>query len=376
MNKLYLKLYSITFAILLTGATSLNAQVTIGSGEKPAEGALLDLKQESKTDGAANSHKGLGLPRVKLTNKANLFPMFSDDTDYRDNTEGKKEIEDSAHTGLVVYNINTDFCEEIYPGVQVWDGVKWNPLTKGVFPSETDILIDKRDPTKPVNYKIGKFDDAGWWMLENLRAEIWPDGNTTDLNISKNLPAAQYTPGDTEARYYYPNFDEQYFLDNPHHGYVYSWNAAARTSTTSQEANEATKGQGICPNGWHLPTFEEWEQLREAVRKNPCKFAHSNINEDTGYNMQSQVITPNGVSRSPEQGGFNGALVGRISFSNAYPPDDPQGLKTSWFGERALYFTSNTTSTFALISDLNQAYFWNGNTGFMSVRCKKDDVVE
>lgn len=383
MNRLYLKLMSITI-ILLMQTSSLNAQVTIGSGNKPSEGALLDLKQNTNT--MANSSKGLGLPRVNLTDRGNLYPMFIEDSDYQNNINGKKNEEDASHIGLVVYNLNTDFCEELYPGVQVWDGSKWMPLSKGVFPSETDILIDERDPAKPVQYKVGRFKyvlpdgrvaDAGWWMLENLRAEIWPDGNTTDLNISKGLPVQQYTPEHTQARYYYPKYDEEYFLNHPQHGYVYNWHAAARTSTLLEHASEATKGQGICPNGWHLPTQEEWDFLSDIIYYNPCPYAHSKVNDNFGYNMQSREYTPNGASRTTEQGGFDSPLLGWIYFDNGLDENgNIRGLQSKWVGERGIYLSSNKQLSFTLLADQNPTGFWVGNTGFFPIRCKKDDTVK
>lgn len=49
-----------TLLYLSLTTINLNSQITIGSSEKPADGALLDLKQEGITT------KGLGLPKVQL----------------------------------------------------------------------------------------------------------------------------------------------------------------------------------------------------------------------------------------------------------------------------------------------------------------------
>lgn len=352
--------------------TSVWGQVTIGNNNSPAEGAILQLKQDENL--TVNSAKGLGLPRVILTDKNSLFPMFKGDTDYENNTNNKKADEDIAHTGLVVYNLNTDVCEEIYAGIQVWDGKEWILLGDGVFPSETDILIDTRDPAKTEQYKIGKFGDAGWWMLENLRAEIWPDGNSTDLGISKAQPVGKDEPAATEAHFYYPNFDENQFLNNPHHGYMYNFHAAARTTTRAQDANASTAGQGICPNGWHLPAYNDWVELVNAVYKNPCQYAHSKVNIDTGYNMQSKSEAPNGVSRTKEQGGFDSPLLGLIVFQNGLDPGTglPIGPETWWVETRANYWISDTHSYFVLDKDINRAAYYSSNFGWVPIRCKKD----
>lgn len=113
---------------------SIQAQVTIGLPEEPVSGALLQLKnQDEVSEGKANSNKGLLLPRVKLSDKYQLLPMFLKDiedplsgpsTDY---VTSKTEI-DAMHTGLTVYNMNEDYEKDLCLGVNLWDGEKWNCL--------------------------------------------------------------------------------------------------------------------------------------------------------------------------------------------------------------------------------------------------------
>ena len=87
------------FSVLLfTFYGFVSAQVTIGMGEAPTEGSLLQLKENSVADDGPNSTKGLGFPRVSLTHKGDHRPMFPSGTSLE-----QKLI----HTGLVVYNTNT-----------------------------------------------------------------------------------------------------------------------------------------------------------------------------------------------------------------------------------------------------------------------------
>jgi hypothetical protein len=53
--------------------------VTIGSTNEPVAGAILQLKEKEVNDGSPNSNKGIELPRVELTDKNQLFPMFQSD---------------------------------------------------------------------------------------------------------------------------------------------------------------------------------------------------------------------------------------------------------------------------------------------------------
>lgn len=108
------------------------AQVTIGAGEQPVSGALLQLKdKENVTDGTFNASKGLALPRVTLSDKHELYPMFLQNQE--DPTSGpnadyaaNKSTLDKSHTGLIVYNLVEDDDKELCLGLNQWDGEQWN----------------------------------------------------------------------------------------------------------------------------------------------------------------------------------------------------------------------------------------------------------
>ncbi|MDR0427098.1 MAG: hypothetical protein LBH12_00685, partial [Dysgonamonadaceae bacterium] len=126
-------------AVLTIGAPSVCAQVTIGLSAEPSEGALLDLK-EYPSNQSVTSTKGLGLPRVSLTDLNELYPMLTSST-----------LEDKlAHIGLMVYNMSPS--PKISGGLHVWNGEKWQPLGSGVVeyvdpagPGEVGVLKDPRD---------------------------------------------------------------------------------------------------------------------------------------------------------------------------------------------------------------------------------------
>ncbi|MFT3993223.1 MAG: FISUMP domain-containing protein [Dysgonomonas sp.] len=107
------------------------AQVTIGSGKPPVLGALIQLKENENLK--ENSAKGLILPRVRLSDKENLFPMFTatgnTNSDYSDPTY--KSEQDKLHIGLVVYNTNP--CLPFGKGVFIWDGQSWEAISKPIF---------------------------------------------------------------------------------------------------------------------------------------------------------------------------------------------------------------------------------------------------
>jgi hypothetical protein len=89
-----------------------HAQVTIGSNESPATGALLDVKQQNDITGGITSTKGILFPRVGLTALNSLSPLVG----------GTPSLgEKLTHKGIVVYNIGTNLKEGLYS----WDGDEW-----------------------------------------------------------------------------------------------------------------------------------------------------------------------------------------------------------------------------------------------------------
>ncbi|NDV94352.1 hypothetical protein D0T84_05390 [Dysgonomonas sp. 521] len=111
---------------MLLFSSGLHAQITIGEGEEPVDGALLQLKDKPNVTGkSVNATKGLGMPRVELTSETDLFPMYPNDATYT----AVKATEDPKHAGLMVYNLSTTapFTE----GVYIWNGAKWLPVGSG-----------------------------------------------------------------------------------------------------------------------------------------------------------------------------------------------------------------------------------------------------
>lgn len=122
------------FALMST--VNLNAQVTIGCDEAPVSGSLLQIKEvdDVATD-AVNAHRGLALPRVALSDKNQLYPMFLKDPDNPasgPNAEyaANKAVLDKTHTGLIVYNITENESKELCVGLNQWDGEQWQCFTQ------------------------------------------------------------------------------------------------------------------------------------------------------------------------------------------------------------------------------------------------------
>lgn len=107
------------------------------------------------------------------------------------------------------------------------------------------------------------------WMAENLRCAKY--------DTQSELPGQHiYT---TQLGSTTPYYTDPYETDTEHSGnltsyhraklgYLYNWPAAMALSATEAESRDLEfegKRQGICPNGFHLPTQAEWHELLDAV---------------------------------------------------------------------------------------------------------------
>ena len=88
------------------------------------------------------------------------------------------------------------------------------------------------------------------WMKENMRCTRFPDGTLIPLSSTASA---------TEAARCYPNGNAANLAE---YGYLYSWSAA-------MHGNPPVDGQGICPDGWHIPSKEEWQSLFSYVGSRP-----------------------------------------------------------------------------------------------------------
>ena len=118
--------------------------------------------------------------------------------------------------------------------------------TSDGFPCPNDTSLTDIDGNIYNTVQLG----SQCWMRENLRTTHYNNG--TEIPLYNNY-------GNTAYRYY-PYGNES----NVHiYGYLYNWYA---TMCGSPSSNTNPSGvQGICPNGWHVPSDAEWTQLTNYV---------------------------------------------------------------------------------------------------------------
>ncbi|MDU1891830.1 MAG: hypothetical protein E6767_14175 [Dysgonomonas sp.] len=93
-------------AVLFLSFADTHSQITIGQGNKSAEGAILQLKENSQP--GVNSIRGLLMPRVKLLKETD--------------TSMPATMEGAGSWNLIAHTVpGTNIC----PGLYVWDGSHW-----------------------------------------------------------------------------------------------------------------------------------------------------------------------------------------------------------------------------------------------------------
>ena len=207
----------------------------------------------------------------------------------------------------------------------------------------TGTFTDSRDGNVYSTVTIGE----QTWMAENLR-------------YRGNLPlltgAVQYVV--------YPNNDstnvEQY-------GYLYSQEAALNGTTMSSEVPSGLRG--ICPEGWHLPSAGEWQQL---------------------IDMFDRSISSPQLAGSPELWTRTNSLyLNNANFGASCFNAVPAGVYVSnggynrfqGFGMNALYWTSTGNEELFALDYVRIGYtlYWivvNHSDGYgyvRSVRCVRDN---
>lgn len=91
------------------------------------------------------------------------------------------------------------------------------------------------------------------WMAENLRTTRYADGTTIPLStLGSSTEPGRYAPGNGSS-------NEENEINVARYGYLYNWPAVMHGEDPSSAVPSGV--QGICPNGWHVPSEAEWTEL-------------------------------------------------------------------------------------------------------------------
>ena len=103
------------------------------------------------------------------------------------------------------------------------------------------------------------------WMRENLKTTRFANGTLIykgSPNIVSSSPL-RYYPGDASENVI-------------NYGYLYNWSAVMHNASSNNAISSGV--QGICPNGWHVPSSAEWAALVDYVGGQAQYWCNSNAN--------------------------------------------------------------------------------------------------
>ncbi len=117
------------------------------------------------------------------------------------------------------------------------------------------------------------------WMAENLKVTHYPDGTALDYMANGDWYLMYYNG------LYYDAYGYHSYNDNSH-GAFYIWNVAMGGNTKSSESTPSGI-QGICPDGWHLPSDDEWTELENYLIENAYNYDGTTSGNKIGKSLAS-----------------------------------------------------------------------------------------
>ncbi len=241
--------------------------------------------------------------------------------------------------GLMVFNL--DLNKPVF-----FDGAGWSSFD-GQY-SCGGPFTDSRDGKSYTTVAIG----TQCWMAKNLNVGIRIDG------------ASNQSENGTIEKYCYDDLPANCII----YGGLYQWHEMMQYTTTPGV-------QGICPEGWHLPTDAEWTTLTDYVNSVPDFLCNSNttyiakaLADSTLWNSTTVTCAVGNNLVANNATGYSG-LPGGYRYTNGSFMN---------VGNYTYWWTSTEEDFGAWFRDLNyvspEVYrFYNYKVGGFSVRCLRDN---
>jgi hypothetical protein len=298
-NKQLKKRIIVVPAILFMSAINISAQVTIGALEPPHAAAILDLSQKE----TLAPSRGLLMPRVELKLDLTAFQLPTTGADTPEKA-----------TGMVVYNLAEN--KFVCPGLYVWDGSNWNRLLGEACPPYIPSVEVKATgcstPVPPVRfmaYNLGAdptldtpkkqmgylvthsfsfnntdaYKDAhvygGWYQWGRGRSDLAHgasiDGTYKRYGSNENVSTGPISTTPVPDQFYtadatfydwmqtpddtlWGNGEGLTGQDDENGGILYNDGSGDKYY---QNTDWTTPDNNPCPDGFRIPTQDEWERL-------------------------------------------------------------------------------------------------------------------
>lgn len=222
-----------------------------------------------------------------------------------------------------------------------------------------------------VKYKIITLKDGRTWMAENLR--YVPEGKNVEKNFANDGDGIWYpivaVYDSSSSKYAGAVSTETSAVES--NGYLYSLAAAMKVDAITEENSATFEGkQGICPDGWHIPTKTEFDALIAAypIPDNASKASTADLQAAgfsctlTGMRMKNTSAATGAISGACYEDHIMAGYL-MSSTKNSFSVNASTQAITSQ--NKCLMIMSNATNQNALISNMS-------NFGGCPVRCIKN----
>lgn len=168
------------------------------------------------------------------------------------------------------------------------------------------------------------------WMAQNLKVTHYADGKPLTLGTA--------TQG-SERLYFYPNNSK----DNvAQYGLLYSWYTALNGATPTE--NVPSGLQGVCPNGWHLPSNFEWMGLEDFLGYKDEYRCGTDVNNVAKALASKEGWMMDLMSNAPECSISDNMQANNTSGMNVLPSGGVWQQSYDGFGRNTGYWTASDGS--------------------------------
>lgn len=250
------------------------------------------------------------------------------------------------NNGMLLNSVVTECRGDNGAGVSGEDGSLINNTITRNWPSQCGTVTDY-DGNTYHTVQIG----SQCWMKENLRTTHYADGTAIPTTSSAN--------SNETNRYYFTSNSNVIQT-----GLFYNW-AATMNGAASTEASPSGV-QGVCPDGWHVPSRAEYNILGNFALSIPRYRCGGGVakalSSQTGWNSNS---TSCAAGNTPS--------TNNASRFTAYPAGYRTGTSYSYLGVRIRY---RTTTQHVFVIDYAGTQYNTSETEYtgygLPVRCVKD----
>ncbi len=215
---------------------------------------------------------------------------------------------------------------EEYAGYIIYHGERYNTVTYDGFTVMVDNLRYIPEGKQP---SADASDGNGLWYPYSLSADPAEEGSYIAEPLTDELSLAKY-------------------------GYLYDFATAFGVDVTADNYDSFEAAQGICPEGWYIPTMEDWYALTgdayQAATNPSAPFYDSNVGYSSIQRANEQEFNhqyPGAIANSK----YNTMAVGSEYTESSYVDSDE--AQESAVGKNSLsYYMSSSNYTYYPNSDL------------------------